>query len=71
MQITIFKDIKETSQPFYRHVDIIIKRIREGASKTLVKKIFSAQWKYGTKILYFAILISFSFIIFFCPSVKL
>ena len=32
MQITIFKDIKETSQPFYRNVEIIIKRIREGSS---------------------------------------
>ena len=43
MQITIFKDIKETSQPFYRHVDFIIKRIREGASKDLVKKIRSEK----------------------------
>ena len=39
MDITIFKDIKETSQPFYRNVDVILKRIQEGYSKDLVKKI--------------------------------
>mgnify|MGYP003634546242 CR=1 FL=1 len=39
MQITIFKDIKDTSQPFYREVEVILQRIREGASKELVKKI--------------------------------
>ena len=50
MQITIFKDIKETSQPFYRHVDIIIKRIREGASKDLVKKIRSEKNKENRNI---------------------
>ena len=38
MQITIFKDIKVTSQPFYRDVHVILKRIQEGASKDLVKK---------------------------------
>ena len=50
MQITIFKDIKETSQPFYRNVDIIIKRIREGASKDLVKKIRSEKNKENRNI---------------------
>ena len=39
MQITIFKDRKVTSQPFYRDVHVILKRIQEGASKDLVKKI--------------------------------
>ena len=39
MQITIFKDIKVTSQPFFRDVRSIINRIQEGASKDLVKKI--------------------------------
>ena len=39
MQITIFKDIKVTSQPFFRDVRAIITRIQEGASKDLVKKI--------------------------------
>tara|TARA_R100001510_G_scaffold37753_1_gene34087 strand:- start:1676 stop:4084 length:2409 start_codon:yes stop_codon:yes gene_type:complete len=37
--ITIFKDIKTTSQPFYRDVHVILNRIREGSSKDLVKKI--------------------------------
>lgn len=39
MIITIFKDIKTTSQPFYRDVYVILNRIREGSSKDLVKKI--------------------------------
>ena len=39
MQITIFKDIKSTSQPFHREVDLILKRIKDGASQDLVKKI--------------------------------
>lgn len=39
MQITIFKDIKSTSQPFYREVDLILNRIKDGASKDLVKMI--------------------------------
>tara|TARA_R100000988_G_scaffold98974_2_gene67548 strand:- start:3569 stop:5980 length:2412 start_codon:yes stop_codon:yes gene_type:complete len=39
MDITIFKDIKETAQPFYRKVDVILKRIQEGSSKDLVKRI--------------------------------
>ena len=33
MEITIFKDIKDTAQPFYRDVNTIIERIREGSSK--------------------------------------
>jgi len=39
MEITIFKDIKNTSQPFYREVEVVLRRIREGASKELVKNI--------------------------------
>jgi len=39
MEITIFKDIKNTSQPFYREVEVVLKRIQEGASKDLVKRI--------------------------------
>ena len=38
MEITIFKDIKETAQPFFRNVEVILKRIQEGSSKDLVKK---------------------------------
>ena len=37
--ITIFKNIKETSTPFYREVGLVLNRIKEGASKELVKKI--------------------------------
>ena len=39
MEITIFKDIKDTSQPFYRDVSRILERIQEGASKDIVKSI--------------------------------
>ena len=39
MEITIFKDIKETSQPFYRQAILILQRIKDGASKELVKRI--------------------------------
>jgi hypothetical protein len=37
--ITIFKNIKDTDAPFYREVDFVIDRIRNGKSKELVKKI--------------------------------
>ena len=33
------KDIKETSQPFYRQAIVILQRIKDGASKELVKRI--------------------------------
>ena len=39
MQITIFKDIKDTSQPFYRNVMVVLERIEQGNSKEIVKKI--------------------------------
>ena len=39
MEITIFKDIKVTSQPFYRTALVILNRIKDGASKDLVKRI--------------------------------
>ena len=39
MEITIFKDIKDTAQPFYRDVNKIIKRIQEGASQEIVRAI--------------------------------
>jgi hypothetical protein len=51
MDITIFKDIKQTSQPFYRDVNLILDRIRDGASKDLVKKIRSEKEKDTRKIL--------------------
>ena len=37
--ITIFKSIKETNTPFYREAHQILERIKNGASKELVKKI--------------------------------
>lgn len=37
--VTVFKNIKETSTPFYRDVSVIFERIREGKSKDLVKSI--------------------------------
>ena len=45
MEITIFKDIKDTSQPFYRDVSIIIKRIQEGSSQEIVRAIRSEKDK--------------------------
>ena len=38
-KITIFKNIRETDTPFHRDVKMILERIRNGASKELVKKI--------------------------------
>lgn len=38
-QVTIFKDIKDTDTPFFREVGFILDRIRNGASKDLVKRI--------------------------------
>ena len=39
MEITIFKDIKNTNQPFYRDVSIVLERIEKGSSSEIVKKI--------------------------------
>tara|TARA_R100000951_G_scaffold116802_1_gene131229 strand:+ start:13282 stop:15669 length:2388 start_codon:yes stop_codon:yes gene_type:complete len=39
MEITIFKDIKNTDQPFYREVEITLERIEKGNSADIVKKI--------------------------------
>ena len=45
MNITIFKNIKETSAPFHRGVDFVLGRIKDGASKDLVMKIRSENSK--------------------------
>ena len=37
MKVTIFKSVKDTSVPFYRDVDFILDRIREGKSKELIE----------------------------------
>ena len=38
-QVTIFKNIKETETPFFKEVSFILKRIKEGKSKSLIKEI--------------------------------
>ena len=43
--ITIFRNIKETDTPFHRPVTEILNRIKDGASKELVKKIRLEQRK--------------------------
>lgn len=45
MIVTVFRNIKETSTPFYRDVNVIFERIREGASKDLIKSIRSQKDK--------------------------
>ena len=45
MEITIFKDIKNTSRPFYRDVSRILERIKEGASQDIVRTIRSEKDK--------------------------
>jgi len=39
MEITIFKDIKNTDQPFYREVEVTLERIEKGNSAETVKNI--------------------------------
>ena len=38
-QITIFQNIRDTDTPFHREVGVILDRIRQGATKELVKRI--------------------------------
>ena len=45
MQITIFKNIKETSTPFIRDIDFIFQRIKDGKSKDLINKIRKSKSK--------------------------
>ena len=44
-KVTIFQNIKETDTPFHREVQFILDRIKEGASKKLVKSIRSTKDK--------------------------
>ena len=37
--ITIFKNIRDTSTPFYRNVDVVLSRIQSGSSKEIVERI--------------------------------
>lgn len=45
MEVTIFKNIRETSTPFIRDIDFIFKRIKEGNSKILIDKIRNSKTK--------------------------
>ena len=38
-RITIFRNIKDTSTPFYRDIPSILVRIKDGTSKELIKQI--------------------------------
>lgn len=38
-KVTIFKNIKDTDTPFHREVGMVLQRIKEGATKNLVKSI--------------------------------
>jgi hypothetical protein len=37
--VTIFKDIKDTSTPFHRSIDMVLRRIKDGNTKNLIKAI--------------------------------
>ena len=43
--ITIFQNIRDTDTPFYREVHKILERIKDGASKDLVKRIRAEKRK--------------------------
>jgi hypothetical protein len=45
MQITIFKSIRDTDTPFYRDVHKVLERIKDGATKEMVKKIRAEKRK--------------------------
>ena len=38
-KVTIFKNIRETETPFFKSIDFILNRIKEGCSANLVKRI--------------------------------
>ena len=43
--VTIFRNIKDTSTPFYRDIESILIRIKDGSSKSLIKQIRSEKDK--------------------------
>lgn len=49
--VTIFKNIKETSTPFYRSVDVVLDRIKQGVNKDLILQIRSESDKSKRNIL--------------------
>ena len=44
-QVTIFRNIKDTSTPFFRDIESILVRIKEGTSKELIRQIRSEKDK--------------------------
>jgi hypothetical protein len=49
--VTIFKNINDVSTPFHREVSLILERVKDGASKDLVKKIRNEKNKADRNIL--------------------
>lgn len=45
MQVTIFKSIRDTDTPFFRDVHVVLDRIKDGATKEIVKKIRAEKRK--------------------------
>lgn len=43
--VTIFKSIRDTDTPYFRDVSVVLERIKDGASKDLVKKIRTEKEK--------------------------
>lgn len=44
-RVTIFKNIKETETPFHREINVVLQRIKDGATKNLVKDIRTTKDK--------------------------
>jgi len=45
MQVTIFKSIRDTDTPFFRDVHKVLERVKDGATKEIVKKIRAEKRK--------------------------
>jgi hypothetical protein len=45
MIVTVFKNIKDTSTPFFRDVSVVLERVREGKSKDIVKAVRAEKEK--------------------------
>jgi hypothetical protein len=45
MKVTLFKSIRDTDTPFFRDVHMVLDRIKEGATKEVVKKIRAEKRK--------------------------
>ena len=49
MIVTVFKDIKDTSTPFYRDIEVVFERIRSGNSKAILDSIALEQDEASTE----------------------